>query len=111
MHEDEGEFSNPRMRKQSARLALPNQPMYSQRQHEEHGADADAYQQRMFGATKAASDKTSDARKSSDCKPSNRSQSAGFTFHGNQRRKMPSMDAPGAKTEKLVSIPPLRFVI
>ena len=60
---------------------LPNQPMDTQRQDEEHSADADAHQQRMFGATKAASKKTGNAHNGSDRKSSSHSQSAGLSSH------------------------------
>jgi hypothetical protein len=55
--------------------------MHTQCQHEEQNADGNALQQRMFGATKSASDKTGNACNRSDRESRSRRQSAGFSFH------------------------------
>ena len=60
---------------------LPNQPMDTQRQDEEHSADADAHQQRMFGAAKSTGDKTGDSHNGGDRKSSSHSQSTGLSSH------------------------------
>jgi hypothetical protein len=53
----------------------------AQRQSEEQHADADAHQQRMFGATKSARDKTGNSHDGGDRKSSSRTRSAGLPFH------------------------------
>jgi hypothetical protein len=67
--------------------------MDTQRQDEEHSADTNAHRQRMFGATKASSDKTGNSHNGRDRKSSSHGQSARLSSHTRivgQRKEKPA---------------------